>query len=237
MDISGSVALVTGANRGIGAEFVRQLRGRGAAKVYAAARDPRPVAGADGIEAIQLDVTVPEQVTAAAAGAPDVDIVINNAGITNSQPFVGGDLALIREEFEANLFGPLLVARAFAPVLAANGGGALVDVLSAASWLSLPGQGAYSASKAAAWSMTDGLRGELADQGTQVLALHMGLVDTDMGAEFEIEMPRISPVDVVGATLDGLEAGAVEVLADDVTKMVKDQLGQGAAERYAALGG
>src|SRR3954452_3256780 len=147
MQIAGSVALVTGASRGIGAEFVRQLRERGAARVYAGVRDLRRVDPPDGVEAVRLDVTDRAQIAAAVAGATDVQLLVNNAGMVAVQPLVGGDEAIVRSEFETNVFGLLRVSSAFAPVLAANGGGAMLNVLSAASWISVPGTASYSASK------------------------------------------------------------------------------------------
>src|SRR5690349_6974371 len=181
MQIQGSVVLVSGANRGIGAEWVRQLLERGAAKIYAGARDPHSVSPADGVVPIALDVTNQAQVSAAAEQATDVEIVINNAAVSFRQPLVGGDLAKIHEEFETNVFGPIYVAEAFAPVLKANGGGAIVNALSAVSWFSFPGMAGYSATKAAAWNLTDALRLELQDQGTLVIGLHSGAVNTPMG--------------------------------------------------------
>jgi len=230
MQIKGSVVLVTGANRGIGAEFVRQLKQRGATKIYAAARNADSVT-VDGVEAIALDVTDAAQVAAAAELAGDVQLVINNAGSSSGLTFVDGDLDGIRREFETNFYGPLALTRAFAPALAANGGGAVINALSALSWISAPGATVYAASKAAAWSLTDGIRLELAGQGTQVLGMHMGMVDTDMTAGFEIA--KISPEAAVTAALDGLEAGLSEVLVDDTATFVKSTLGQAPSERYA----
>lgn len=235
MKIEGSVVLVTGANRGIGAEWVRQLRARGAGKIYAAARNVGSVAAADGVVPIALDVTNESQVHAAAAQAADVQIVVNNAGIAFRQPLVGGDLRKIRDEFEVNVFGPVYVAEAFAPVLKANGGGAIVNALSTVSWFSFPGMAGYSATKAAAWSLTDALRLELADQGTLVLALHEGPVTTPMGDNFPID--KIEPGQVVTAALDGLEAGASEVIVDDVTRFVKSTLTDDPSRYAAILGG
>jgi NAD(P)-dependent dehydrogenase (short-subunit alcohol dehydrogenase family) len=235
MNIEGSVVLVTGANRGIGAEWVRQLRERGARKVYAAARDPQSVAPAEGVVPLALDVTDQVQAQAAAAQASDVQILVNNAGIAVRQPLVGGDLGQIRQEFEVNVFGPLYVAEAFAPVLKANGGGAIVSALSTVSWFSFPGMAGYSATKAAAWSLTDALRLELAEQGTQVLALHEGPVSTPMGDNFPIS--KISPDQPVTAALDGLEAGATEVVVDDVTRFVKSTLTDDPSRYAAILGG
>ncbi|RTL69593.1 MAG: SDR family NAD(P)-dependent oxidoreductase [Pseudonocardiaceae bacterium] len=232
MKISGSTVLVTGANRGIGAEFVRGLRERGAAKVYAAARDTASVAAADGVEALRLDVTDQASVDAAARRATDVQIVVNNAGIAVSQPLVGGNLDRIHDEFEVNVFGPVRVSTAFAPVLGANGGGVIVNALSAVSWFSFPGMAGYSAAKAAAWSITDALRLELAEQNTQVLALHMAAVATEMGDNFPID--KILPGDVVTAALDGIENDATEVVVDDLARSVKITL-TADPSRYAAL--
>jgi NAD(P)-dependent dehydrogenase (short-subunit alcohol dehydrogenase family) len=235
MEIEDSVVLVTGANRGIGAEWVRQLRDRGAAKVYAAARNPQSVTLADGVVSIALDVTDRSQVASVAQQASDVQIVINNAAISIPQPLVGADLNKVKDEFETNVFGLLRVAEAFAPVLKANGGGALVNALSAVSWFSFPGMAGYSASKAAAWNLTDALRLELADQGTLVVALHSGAVETAMGDNFPIE--KIGPAQVVSAALDGLQAGLTEVLADDISGVVKSTLTSDPSRYAAILGG
>ncbi|MCM3659400.1 SDR family oxidoreductase [Georgenia satyanarayanai] len=232
MEIAGSTALVTGANRGIGAEFVRQLKERGARKIYAAARRPESVT-IDGVEVLTLDVTDAAQIRVAARIADDVDLLINNAGVSSGQPLLTGDLAAIRHDMEVNLFGPLAMARAFAPVLAANGGGTLLNVLSAAGWFVVPGATAYGMTKAAAWNLTDGLRLELAGQGTHVVGLQMATVDTDMTKHLAVEK---SPTDVVvSRALDGIESGASEVVADRLTAEVKAGLGLDAAERYGAL--
>jgi NAD(P)-dependent dehydrogenase (short-subunit alcohol dehydrogenase family) len=232
VQIAGSVVLVTGANRGIGAEFVRQLKARGALKVYGAARNVDALR-ADGVVPVRLDVTDEADIAAAAATASDVRFVINNAGVASGASLMESDLAVIRAEFETNFFGPLRVARAFAPILKANGGGALLNVLSASSWLSTPGATTYAASKAAAWSMTDGLRVELAQQGTEVVSLHMGPVDTDMIAGFDV--PKSTPAEIVAAALDGIEARATEVLADAPARRVKTSLTLTPSERYAAF--
>jgi len=240
MQIRESVVVVTGASRGIGAEFVRQLRERGAARVVAGARDASTVAGVGTdpvtgtvVEAVSLDVTDHEAVQRVADAAGDVTIVVNNAGISSAIPLVTGDLAAIRREFETNVFGPLAVTRAFADTLARNGGGAVLNVLSASSWSSFPGATTYGATKAAAWGLTDGLRLELGAQGTQVTGLHMGLVDTDMTAGFDGE--KITVADVVTAALDGLERGDLEVLADEPARQVKASLALDPADRYAGM--
>ena len=230
MQITGSTALVTGANRGLGAQFAQQLLERGARRVYATARRPESVT-LPGVEVLGLDVTDPEQVAAAARLADDVDLVVNNAGVNSGATLVTGDLADIRHDMAVNLFGPLLMARAFAPVLAANGGGAILNVLSGASWFVAPGNTSYGVSKAAAWGLNDGLRIELAGQGTQVTSVLMGVVDTDMAAGYPGE--KASPRDVVDRALDGLEAGASEVLGDDLVGAAKASLVMDPAERYA----
>jgi NAD(P)-dependent dehydrogenase (short-subunit alcohol dehydrogenase family) len=230
MQLKNAVVLVTGANRGIGAEFVAQLRERGAAKIYAASRHPVAM---DGVEPIALDITDPLQIHAAAAAVGDVQVLINNAGISTGTSVVSGDVADIRREMDTNFFGPLLMTQAFAPILKANGGGAILNVVSALSWFTAPGAGAYSASKAAAWSLTDSTRLELAGQGTHVVGVHMGLVDTDMAAG--VDAPKISPTTLAAAGLDAIESGLDEVLADDWAKLVKSGLTLGPSERYEQL--
>ena len=219
MKIKDSVVLVTGANRGIGLAFARELLARGARKVYAAARDPATII-LPGVQALKLDVTKPEDVAAAAALASDVTLVINNAGIAQPGGFLAADSEdTTRRIFETNVYGVLRMSKAFAPVLKSNGGGALLNVLSIASWVNGGELAAYSASKSAAWSLTNALRTELAAQKTQVLGLHMGYVDTDLTRGFEV--PKASPDDIVKRALDGLESGLDEVLADEITQQVK----------------
>jgi len=213
------LALVVGANRGIGLAFTRGLLARGARKVYAGARYPATVTQG-GVEAIRLDVTKPEEVAAAVARAGDVTLVINNAGVGHQGGFLASDSEEIaRRQFETNFFGMLRMSKAFAPVLAANGGGALLNVLSIVSWMNGGQLAAYAASKSAAWSLTNALRHELAAQKTQVLALHMAYVDTDLTRGFDV--PKSSPEEIVKRALDGLESGLDEVLADELTLQVK----------------
>jgi NAD(P)-dependent dehydrogenase (short-subunit alcohol dehydrogenase family) len=222
MKIENSVVLVTGANRGIGLAFAQALLARGARKVYAAARNPSTVT-LPGVEALQLDVTKPEEVAAAVQRASDVTLVINNAGIAQPGGFLAADSdAVTRRIFETNVFGVLAMSKAFAPVLKANGGGALLNVLSVASWVNGGELAAYSASKSAAWSLTNALRHELANQQTQVLGLHMAYVDTDLTRGFDVQ--KSSAEDIVQRALDGLEAGADEVLADVLTQQVRQGL-------------
>lgn len=232
MDVKDAVVLVTGANRGIGAEFVEQLKRRGAAKIYAAARDTSTIE-ADDVHALELDVTDRGHIAAAAAAAGDVQILVNNAGISTGTPLVSGDEATIRRELDTNFYGPLLMTRAFAPVLAANGGGAILNVISALSWFTAPGAGAYAASKAAAWMLTDSTRLELAGQGTHVVGVHMGLVDTDMARG--MDAPKIAPADLANAGLDAIESGAQEVVADDWARFVKSGLTLDPQARYEQI--
>ena len=222
MNIQNAVVLVTGANRGIGLAFAQALLARGARKVYAAARDPATVT-LPGVQALRLDVTKPEEIAAAAQQANDVTLVINNAGIAQPGGFLADDSdAVARRIFETNFFGVLNVSKTFAPVLKVNGGGALLNVLSVASWVNGGELAAYSASKSAAWSLTNALRHELAAQKTQVLGLHMAYVDTDLTRGFEVQ--KSSAKEIVQRALDGLEAGADEVLADALTQQVRQGL-------------
>ncbi|ONI81950.1 short-chain dehydrogenase [Saccharothrix sp. ALI-22-I] len=211
MKIANSIALITGANRGIGRHFARQLLERGAAKVYATARNPDLV-DVPGVEVLRLDITDPATVAAAATAARDVTLLVNNAGLITGENLVTGDPAAIKLEMDTHFYGTLDVIRAFAPVLAANGGGAILNVLSSMSWVSYDRATAYSAAKAAQWSLTNGVRVELAAQGTLVTGLHLGPTDTDMTASLDV--PKNDPADVVRAALDGIEADRLEVLAD-----------------------
>jgi NAD(P)-dependent dehydrogenase (short-subunit alcohol dehydrogenase family) len=232
MEINNSVALVTGANRGLGRAFAQRLLERGARKVYATARRPETV-DLPGAEVLALDVTDPESVRAAAAAAPDVSLLVNNAGITTGAGLVTGSLDTVRHELETNMFGPLGLIRELAPALAANGGGAVVNVLSAMSWFGVNGANTYHMTKAAAWAMTNGVRLELADQGTLVTSVHLGLADTDMAAGLSVT--KIAPADLADAALDGVEAGSAEVLADQWSRDVKARLPLAPEEFNAAM--
>ncbi len=218
MNLTGAVVFVTGANRGIGLAFAREALARGASKVYAGARDPASVT-MPGVVPVKLDVTSAADIVAAAAACTDVTLLVNNAGIAEFGSFVADDaIESARRQIEVNYFGPLRMTLAFAPILAKNGGGGVVNVLSIASWFSRPALAVYASSKSAAWGLTNGLRNDLRAQNTHVLGLHMGFVDTDMTKG--IDQPKISPDLVVQHTYDGLEAGLDEVLVDERTRGV-----------------
>ncbi|MPY48583.1 SDR family oxidoreductase [Streptomyces acidicola] len=215
-EIKGAVVFVTGGSRGIGRAMVEELYVRGAAKVYATARDPRIVTHPDAVP-VAPEVTDPASVATAAAQAQDVTILINNAGAMVGASFLDSPVDDTRQEFETTFYGPLLVTRAFVPVIERNGTGHILNVHSALSWLG--GYGSCSASKAALWSQTNSLRLELRPRGIAVTGLHMAQVDTDMTAGFEV--PKSTPGDIAALALDGIEEGAHEVLADDITRQVE----------------
>lgn len=219
--LAGRAVLVTGANRGMGREYVRQLLDRGVATVYAAARDPHGGDVSDPrVVPVTLDVTDKASVAASAKAAPDVSVLINNAGIARGASVLAPDSALLREELETNLLGPLAMAAAFVDGIAKRSG-AIVNVSSVLAWL--PVGASYGVSKAALWSATDSMRVELAPRGVQVVGVYVGLVDTDM-ASFA-DAPKSDPADVVRQVLDGVESGAQEVLADQMTRDARRQLG------------
>jgi NAD(P)-dependent dehydrogenase (short-subunit alcohol dehydrogenase family) len=222
MKLDNAVVLVTGANRGLGLEFARQALAGGARKVYAGARDPSTVR-LPGVVPVRLDVTDPAQVAQAAADCGDVTLVVNNAGIAHLggllQP---GSAEALRAMFDTNVLGILHMSQAFAPVLAKHGGGAFLNVLSVVSWASPAGMGAYSATKSAAWNLSNGLRGELQAQGTQVLGLHVGFVDTDLA--HGIEAPKLAPPVVAERAYAALAQGRSEVLIDEISQQIKQGL-------------
>lgn len=219
VNVKGSTVVVTGGQRGLGKAIVEELLQRGAAKVYATARSPKP-SDDPRVVSVALDVTDPGSVAALAVTASDANIVVNNAGTLGAPKLLSADIEEVREVFETNYFGALRVAKAFAPVLAANGGGALVDIHSVLSWVG--GFGGYGDSKAAFWSATNSLRIELEPQGTLVTGVHLGYTDTDMVSEFDV--PKNSPQQVARDIADGIEHGDVEVLADDISRQVKASL-------------
>ncbi len=228
MDIDGRIALVTGANRGLGRHLAQQLRDRGAV-VYAAARNPDSV-DLDGVKPIQLDVTDEASIARAADAARGVSILINNAGSSTRCSLLAGPIGDIRMEMDTHYFGSLLVTRAFAPQLAQADGSAVLNILSVLAWINFPASGAYCAAKSAAWSMTNALRQELASQGTKVSALHVGYMDTDMTAG--ITDPKSDPADVARIALDGIEKGNPEILADEISASVQGLLAKGVSGLY-----
>jgi NAD(P)-dependent dehydrogenase (short-subunit alcohol dehydrogenase family) len=230
--IAGSVALVSGANRGLGKCFATALLERGAAKVYAAARQPASV-DVPGAVPLVLDVTDPHSVRVAAATANDVTLLVNNAGTHTYASLLDGSLDDIQLDMATHYYGTLSMVREFAPLLARNGGGAVLNVLSARSWLTASRSGAYSAAKAAAWSLTNTLRLELAPQRTLVTALHMWYIDTDMAAL--VEAPKTDPALVAKLALDGVEEGRFEVLADDFSRTVRARLGGNLIDLYPQM--
>jgi NAD(P)-dependent dehydrogenase (short-subunit alcohol dehydrogenase family) len=233
MDITNAVALVTGANRGLGRQFAAQLLDRGAAKVYAAARRPETV-DLPGATPLRLDVTDPASVAAAAKAAPDITLLINNAGVSTYSGLTNADPADTRLEMETHYFGTLEVIRAFAPVLAANGGGTILNVLSVLSWVHQPGAGGYSAAKAAELALTNVTRQELAPSGIDVVALHVGYMDTDMASHVAPE-DKTDPATVAALALDGVRDGVAEVVADDISRTVRSALSGGLDLLYPGL--
>ncbi|MGW1093678.1 SDR family oxidoreductase [Streptomyces sp. NPDC002596] len=221
MELKDAVVVVSGANRGLGRHLAAQLVERGA-KVYAAARRPETV-DVPGAVPLALDVTDQESVRAAARIASDATLLVNNAGISTAATLITGDLDAVRQEMETNFFGPLAMTRAFAPVIEANGGGAVLNVLSVLSWLHPAGLGSYAASKAAAWAQTDAVREELAPRGITVSALHVGYMDTDMASGVSADQ-KADPADVAAQALAGIEQGLPEILADDTSRQVKQNL-------------
>jgi len=220
MNIKGSVALVTGANRGLGAAFVRALLTAGASKVYAAARDPLSITIESGVVPVRLDVTSPDEAEELVRKLGDVNLLINNAGIGGSGAILSSSsIDLLRDQFETNAVGPLRVTQAFAPILATHNSSAVINVISALSWATLPGvTGSYSASKAAAWALSNAMRQELKAQGTEVLSLHVAFMDTDMARG--LAGNKTSPDVIAQMTIAALERGESELLADEITQNV-----------------
>lgn len=221
MNTDNVIALVTGANRGLGRQFAAELVARGA-RVYAAARRPETV-DLPGVTPVQLDITDPESVRRAAEYASDVNVVVNNAGVSTRANLLAGALEDVRLEMDTHYFGTLNVIRAFAPIVERNGGGAILNVLSVLSWVHPASSGAYAAAKAATWALTDAVREELAPKGIHVAALHVGYMDTDMVSYIPADQ-KIDPGAVAKMALDGLFAGEPEILADELSRNVKAQL-------------
>jgi NAD(P)-dependent dehydrogenase (short-subunit alcohol dehydrogenase family) len=234
MEIEGAVALVSGANRGIGRAFVERLLARGAVRVYAGVRTAAAEADFAGhdqarLVPLMLDVTDLAAVARAASQAREVNLLVNNAGVMNLGGFLSApSLDPARAEMEINYYGALAMIRAFAPVLARNGGGAIVNMLSIVAHMNVPSIASYSASKAAAWSMTQAVRAELAAQATQVVAVFPGPVDTDMAVSLPGE--KASPTDVVDQVLDAVRDGIEDVYPDAYSRKLKQRLDMDAKE-------
>lgn len=221
MRIENSIAIVTGANRGLGRSFAAQLLERGASTVYAAARRPETV-DLPGVVPLRLDVTDEEQVAEAARIASDATLVINNAGFSSFARLLDGRMGDILREVDVNYLGALRVVRAFAPNLEANGGGAFLNVSSVMAWLGYEHSNSYGASKAANWAMSNGLREELRDSGIQVSSLFLGSTDTDMMAA--IDVPKNRPEDIAAIALEKWEGGVSEILADEAAQDARSRL-------------
>jgi len=232
MDISTATALVTGANRGLGRALARELAARGAT-VWAAVRRPEQV-DLPGVTPIRLDVTDPASIAAAAEKARDVTLLINNAGSSTGADPLTGDWDALRLELDTHYLGSLRTIRAFAPVVEANGGGAVLNILSVLSWFSFPSVGAYAAAKSAAWSMTNTVRQQLAPRGITVSALHVGYMNTDMARH--VTGPKTDPAVVARAAVDGVAAGAPEIVVDDTSRQIQAKLSGGVAALYPQLG-
>ncbi|GHA82849.1 short-chain dehydrogenase [Streptomyces tendae] len=218
MELKNAVAVVTGSNRGFGRHLAAQLVDRGA-KVYGGARRPETV-DVPGVIPLRLDVTDEASIREAVRVASDTTLLINNAGISTGATLLGGDMTEVRREMETNYFGPLATTRSFAPVIEGNGGGAVLNVLSALSWYHPAGLGAYAASKAAAWALTGATRDELAPRGITVSALHVGYMDTDMAAAVPADQ-KVAAAEVAAQALRGIETGLSEILADETSRHVK----------------
>ncbi|WJM11029.1 SDR family oxidoreductase [Paenibacillus sp. PK1-4R] len=231
MNISKQVAIVSGANRGLGKELALELLARGT-KVYAGARNPESI-DLPGVIPLQLDITDSQSVMAAAEVASDVTLLINNAGSATGASLLTGELNDIHLEFNTHVFGTLSMIRAFAPLIEKNGGGSILNILSALSWLSLGNSGAYSAAKSAQWGITNALRLELAPKNVSVAGLHVAFMDTDMTAG--IDAPKTNPTDIAKIAIDSIEADLYEILADDTSRNVQQGLAGGVAALYPQL--
>jgi NAD(P)-dependent dehydrogenase (short-subunit alcohol dehydrogenase family) len=231
MDLSTSTVLVTGANRGLGRALAAELLSRGAC-VYAAARNPDQL-DLPGAKPIKLDITNSASVAAAAHATGEVTVLINNAGISTGTNLLTGDLDNIRLEMETHYHGTLSMVRAFAPQIAANGGGAILNILSALSWYSFPAVGAYCAAKSAQWSLTNTLRLQLADQGIRVTGLHVAYMDTDMAQA--ATAPKSAPADIARRAADVIAAGVYEIVADDTSRQIQSGLAEGVTGLYPQL--
>jgi NAD(P)-dependent dehydrogenase (short-subunit alcohol dehydrogenase family) len=231
MKISEQVVFVTGANRGFGRHLALELLSRGA-KVYAGARSPESI-DIPGVIPVKLDITNPQEVAAAAIVAKDLTLLINNAGSSTGASLIDGDLDKIHLEFNTHFFGTLSMVRTFAPILANNGGGTILNILSALSWVSSGTVGAYTAAKAAEWALTNDLRLNLYPQNVRVAGLHVGFMETDMTSSLEV--PKSNPEDIAKIAVDGLESDSFEIVADDVSRKIQRVFAGGVSAIYPHL--
>jgi NAD(P)-dependent dehydrogenase (short-subunit alcohol dehydrogenase family) len=231
MKISEQVVFVTGANRGFGRHLALELLSRGA-KVYAGARNPESI-DIPGVIPVKLDITNPQEVAAAAMVAKDLTLLINNAGSSTGASLIDGDLDKIHLEFNTHFFGTLSMVRTFAPILANNGRGTILNILSALSWVSSGTVGAYTAAKAAEWALTNDLRLNLYPQNVRVAGLHVGFMETDMTSSLEV--PKSNPEDIAKIAVDGLESDSFEIVADDVSRKIQRVFAGGVSAIYPHL--
>jgi NAD(P)-dependent dehydrogenase (short-subunit alcohol dehydrogenase family) len=218
MEISNSVAFVTGGNRGLGLAFVEELQTRGARTVYAGVRNPDAVQ-LDGAVPVRVDVTDTSSVLAAAAHCGDITLLINNAGVgtVSAGALDPNFIDSAQRMFDTNFYGIVRTSQAFAPTISHNGGGAIVNVLSDVTWYAREWNAAYATTKSAAWSFSNSLRLTLRDKAVQVLSLHVGFINTDMARGFDV--PKAEPRDIAAITLDALEKNQQEVMADEVAHL------------------
>jgi NAD(P)-dependent dehydrogenase (short-subunit alcohol dehydrogenase family) len=231
MIISEQVAFVTGANRGFGRHLTLELLSRGA-KVYGGARNPETI-NIPGVIPVKLDITNTQEVEAAVILAKDVTLLINNAGSATGATLLDDEVEKIHLEFDTHFFGTLSMVRAFAPIIKKNGGGSILNVLSALSWFSSGTVGAYSAAKAAEWALTNDLRLNLYPHNIRVSGLHVGFMDTDMTTSLEV--PKASPADIAKIAINGIESGSFEIIADDNSRMIQGGLAGGVPALYPHL--
>lgn len=223
MKLQNATALVTGANRGIGRAMVQALLNAGVQKVYATARDRHSLEALKAVDPtrvipLQVDITDRNLVSRLTEQAPDVNLLINNAGVLSFGNILETSLEVIHQQFDVNFYGTLNMARAFVSVLERNGGGAIVNLLTLVALASMPGLAAYNASKAAAWSMTQSLRASVADKNIAVYGVFPGAVDTDMLAG--VDMAKTSLADIVTAILQGIETDQEDIFPDPMSNQV-----------------